>query len=110
MIPRQAPDERVELQFGAPGYGARHVAIIMDGNGRWAKQRHLPRAVGHKRGVETVREVVRAARHMGLEALTLYATTAPNAGQPKDVSHAMVLPPSGFRVSGGAPVSHAPSS
>ena len=45
----------------------------MDGNGRWAKKRHLPRAVGHKRGVEAVREVVRAARDMGLEALTLYA-------------------------------------
>jgi undecaprenyl diphosphate synthase len=58
--------------------GARHVAIIMDGNGRWAKARHLPRAVGHQRGVEAVREVVRAARDMGLEALTLYAFSTEN--------------------------------
>jgi undecaprenyl diphosphate synthase len=58
--------------------GARHVAIIMDGNGRWAKKRHLPRAVGHQRGLEALREVVRAAREMGLEALTLYAFSTEN--------------------------------
>ena len=57
---------------------ARHVAIIMDGNGRWAKKRHLPRAVGHQRGVEAVRTLVRAAREMGLEALTLYAFSTEN--------------------------------
>ncbi|MGC1271649.1 MAG: undecaprenyl diphosphate synthase family protein, partial [Croceibacterium sp.] len=44
----------------AHGHGARHVAIIMDGNGRWAKQRHLPRVMGHRRGVEAVRALVRA--------------------------------------------------
>ncbi len=58
--------------------GARHVAIIMDGNGRWAKKRHVPRVVGHQRGVETVRTLVRAAREMGLEALTLYAFSTEN--------------------------------
>ena len=58
--------------------GARHVAIIMDGNGRWAKKRHLPRAMGHQRGVEAVRTLVRAAREMGLEALTLYAFSTEN--------------------------------
>ncbi len=63
---------------------ARHVAIIMDGNGRWAKTRLLPRAVGHKRGVDAVREVVRAARHMGLEALTLYAFSSENWKRPED--------------------------
>jgi undecaprenyl diphosphate synthase len=63
---------------------ARHVAIIMDGNGRWAKKRHLPRAIGHKRGVEAVREVVRAARTMGLEALTLYAFSTENWRRPED--------------------------
>ena len=57
---------------------ARHVAIIMDGNGRWAKQRHLPRAEGHRRGVEAVRRVARAARTIGLEALTLYAFSTEN--------------------------------
>ena len=58
--------------------GARHVAIIMDGNGRWAKQRHLPRAMGHQRGVDAVRTLVRAARQMGLEVLTLYAFSTEN--------------------------------
>ena len=57
---------------------AKHVAIIMDGNGRWAKARHMPRAVGHQRGVEAVRNMVRAARDMGLEALTLYAFSTEN--------------------------------
>ncbi|MFN5779978.1 MAG: polyprenyl diphosphate synthase, partial [Novosphingobium sp.] len=64
-------------------HGARHVAIIMDGNGRWAKKRHLPRAVGHQRGVEAVRTVVRAAREMGLEALTLYAFSTENWNRPR---------------------------
>jgi undecaprenyl diphosphate synthase len=64
--------------------GARHVAIIMDGNGRWAKKRHLPRAVGHQRGVEAVRKLVRAARAMGLEALTLYAFSTENWRRPED--------------------------
>jgi undecaprenyl diphosphate synthase len=58
--------------------GARHVAIIMDGNGRWAKKRALPRAVGHQRGVEAVRRLVRAVEPMGLECLTLYAFSSEN--------------------------------
>ncbi|MEZ5693670.1 MAG: polyprenyl diphosphate synthase [Altererythrobacter sp.] len=57
---------------------ARHVAIIMDGNGRWAKRRMLPRAMGHKRGVEALREVVRGCRDLGLECLTLYAFSSEN--------------------------------
>jgi undecaprenyl diphosphate synthase len=56
----------------------RHVAIIMDGNGRWAKKRMLPRAIGHKRGVETVRNIVRAAGELGLETLSLYAFSSEN--------------------------------
>jgi undecaprenyl diphosphate synthase len=60
----------------------RHVAIIMDGNGRWAAARGLPREAGHRRGAEAVREVVRAAREAGLEALTLYAFSAQNWGRP----------------------------
>ena len=63
---------------------ARHVAIIMDGNGRWAKARHLPRVVGHQRGVEAVRKLVRAARDMGLDALTLYAFSTENWRRPED--------------------------
>ena len=63
---------------------ARHVAIIMDGNGRWAKKRHLPRALGHKRGVETVRDIVRAAGDLGLEVLSLYAFSSENWKRPED--------------------------
>lgn len=63
---------------------ARHVAIIMDGNGRWAKKRHLPRALGHQRGVEAVRRVVRGARELGLEALTLYAFSTENWRRPEE--------------------------
>ena len=75
---------------GGDGHGARHVAIIMDGNGRWAKARHLPRAVGHSRGVEAVRTLVRAARDMGLEALTLYAFSTENWQRPEDEVSALM--------------------
>lgn len=61
-----------------------HVAIIMDGNGRWAKQRHLPRLAGHRAGVEAVRRVTRAARAMGVEALTLYAFSSENWRRPEE--------------------------
>lgn len=69
---------------------ARHVAIIMDGNGRWAKQRHLPRVMGHRKGVESVRTLVRAARTMGLEALTLYAFSTENWRRPQDEVSALM--------------------
>uniref|UniRef100_UPI0035CB8B38 isoprenyl transferase n=1 Tax=uncultured Sphingomonas sp. TaxID=158754 RepID=UPI0035CB8B38 len=62
----------------------RHVAIIMDGNGRWAKKRHLPRFAGHQKGVEAVRRVARAARAMGIEALTLYAFSSENWRRPEE--------------------------
>lgn len=62
----------------------RHVAIIMDGNGRWAKKRMLPRALGHKKGVETVRDIVRAAGDLGLEVLSLYAFSSENWKRPED--------------------------
>ena len=61
----------------------RHVAIIMDGNGRWAKLRHLPRQAGHVAGVQAVRETVRAAVDLGLENLTLYAFSSENWKRPK---------------------------
>ncbi|KTR84209.1 UDP pyrophosphate synthase [Novosphingobium barchaimii] len=71
---------------------ARHVAIIMDGNGRWAKKRFLPRAMGHQRGVEAVRRVVKGAREFGLEALTIYAFSTENWRRPEDeVSDLMTL-------------------
>ena len=70
----------------------RHVAIIMDGNGRWARKRHLPRAAGHVAGVAAVRAVVRAAVDIGLENLTLYAFSSENWKRPHpEVSHLMGL-------------------
>ena len=59
-----------------------HVAIIMDGNGRWAKQRHLPRSAGHKAGVDALRQTVRAAGNLGLDYLTVYAFSSENWSRP----------------------------
>jgi undecaprenyl diphosphate synthase len=61
----------------------RHVAIIMDGNGRWAVRRGMPRIMGHKRGAETVRNVVEQCRKFGIEVLTLYAFSDENWGRPR---------------------------
>lgn len=61
-----------------------HVAVIMDGNGRWAKQRGLPRVEGHRNGVESVRAIVRAAGEVGVKYLTLYAFSVENWSRPKD--------------------------
>ena len=61
-----------------------HVAIIMDGNGRWAKQRHLPRVEGHRVGVESVRAVLRACGEFGIKYLTLYAFSVENWNRPQD--------------------------
>ena len=66
------------------GQRPRHVAIIMDGNGRWAKKRMLPRAMGHKKGVETVRKIVQAAGELGLDTLSLYAFSSENWKRPED--------------------------
>ena len=60
-----------------------HVAIIMDGNGRWAKKRVLNRVKGHEQGAETVRTVVRTSREIGIKALTLYAFSTENWQRPK---------------------------
>ena len=60
-----------------------HVAIIMDGNGRWAKERGLPRVMGHRRGVETVRETVRIAAEAGVQVLTLFAFSSENWSRPE---------------------------
>ena len=76
-----APDAR---ERPLPAHGARHVAIIMDGNGRWAKKRLLPRVAGHRAGVEAVRRVSRAALDLGLECLTIYAFSSENWKRPAD--------------------------
>jgi undecaprenyl diphosphate synthase len=71
----------------------RHIAIIMDGNGRWAKRRHLPRIAGHRKGVEAVRYVVETASRIHLPALTLYAFSAENFQRrpPTEISFLMKL-------------------
>jgi undecaprenyl diphosphate synthase len=78
MPARPEPVER------APANIPHHVAIIMDGNGRWAKQRGLPRIEGHRRGVETVRTTTFAARDLGVKVLTLYAFSVENWKRPQD--------------------------
>jgi undecaprenyl diphosphate synthase len=67
-----------------PAILPRHVAIIMDGNGRWAQRKGLPRVEGHRQGARSVRQIVRAAREVGLRALTLYAFSAQNWQRPTD--------------------------
>ena len=61
-----------------------HLAIIMDGNGRWAQQRHMPRIVGHQKGVESVRRTVEECCNLGVRHLTLYAFSSENWGRPED--------------------------
>ncbi len=69
-----------------------HVGIIMDGNGRWARKRGLPRVMGHKVGVESVRSVIRVARKVGIKYLTLYTFSSENWQRPKEeVSYLMQL-------------------
>lgn len=70
----------------------RHIAVIMDGNGRWARKRFLPRVAGHKRGVETVREMVKSCATLGVEYLTLFAFSSENWRRPpEEVSFLMGL-------------------
>lgn len=77
-----ASQAKPDIRHSAPVHGARHVAIIMDGNGRWAKKRFLPRIAGHRAGVEAVRRVARAALDLKLECLTLYAFSSENWKRP----------------------------
>jgi undecaprenyl diphosphate synthase len=76
-----------------PGQLPKHIAIIMDGNGRWAKRRHLPRIAGHRKGVESVRDVIQTASRIGLPAITLYAFSAENflRRPPTEISFLMKL-------------------
>ena len=76
----------VVAQLSAPAKASlpTHIAIIMDGNGRWAKARHLPRVEGHRNGVESVRACVRACGELGIKYLTLYAFSVENWNRPKD--------------------------
>ncbi len=67
-----------------------HLAIIMDGNGRWAQQRHLPRIVGHRKGIETVQAVIDECLTLGIRHLTLYAFSSENWGRPRDEVEALM--------------------
>ncbi len=70
----------------------RHVAVIMDGNGRWAKRQGLPRIMGHKRGVDALKELLRCCKDWGIEALTAYAFSTENWGRPlEEVDFLMTL-------------------
>lgn len=68
----------------------RHVAVIMDGNGRWATERGLPRTAGHEAGADSVREIVRACGELGIEFLTLYSFSTENWGRPEDEVDALM--------------------
>ena len=79
----QSAEEAALLAEVDPRRLPRHVAIIMDGNGRWARQRHLPRVAGHRAGARAVREVVEYSARLGLQALTLYAFSIENWKRPR---------------------------
>ncbi|HSR17899.1 MAG TPA: polyprenyl diphosphate synthase, partial [Ignavibacteriaceae bacterium] len=77
-------DQRIQEELKKSGEIPVHIAIIMDGNGRWARRRGLPRAAGHKIGIESVRDIVRACAQLGVQYLTLYTFSTENWKRPKD--------------------------
>lgn len=77
-------DSRIQEELKKSGEIPAHIAIIMDGNGRWARQRGLPRAAGHRTGIESVRDIVRACAQLGIRYLTLYTFSTENWKRPKD--------------------------
>jgi undecaprenyl diphosphate synthase len=81
-IPPGSPDEALARQVNFDQLPA-HIAIIMDGNGRWAAQRHLPRVEGHRAGIDSVRDVVESSARLGIEVLTLYAFSVENWKRPR---------------------------
>src|SRR5256885_2668560 len=90
-IPSGSPDEVLARQVNFEQLPA-HIAIIMDGNGRWAAQRHLPRVEGHRAGIDSVRDVVETSARLGIGVLTLYAFSVENWKRPRaEVSTLMML-------------------
>lgn len=77
-------DKKLQEELKKSGPIPEHIAIIMDGNGRWAKQRGLPRVAGHKKGVDTVKIIVEACAELGVKYLTLYTFSTENWKRPKD--------------------------
>jgi undecaprenyl diphosphate synthase len=91
VIPPGSPDEALTRQVNFDRLPA-HVAIIMDGNGRWAAQRHLPRVEGHRAGIDSVRDVVETSARLGIGVLTLYAFSMENWKRPRtEVNTLMTL-------------------
>src|SRR6202012_2431078 len=82
--------DTVQAAADQEGIPPRHVAIIMDGNGRWAKMRGLPRTAGHKRGAESVRNAVQAARKLGISYLTLFGFSSENWKRPEGEVRALM--------------------
>ena len=90
-MPPGSPDEALARQVNFEQLPA-HIAIIMDGNGRWAAQRHLPRVEGHRAGIESVRDVVETSARLGIDVLTLYAFSVENWKRPRtEVNTLMML-------------------
>jgi undecaprenyl diphosphate synthase len=83
--------ESMKKEILARGNVPRHVAVIMDGNGRWAKERGLPRIAGHRAAVESVRDVVRGAGALGVEVLSLFTFSIENWGRPREEVEALML-------------------
>ena len=83
-IKKTQSDNALQEELKRSGEIPTHIAIIMDGNGRWAKKRGLPRVAGHRRGVETVREIVEVCAEIGVKYLTLYTFSTENWKRPKD--------------------------
>ncbi len=77
-------DEKLQEELKNSGEIPQHIAIIMDGNGRWARKRGLPRVAGHKRGVDTVREITEACAEVGVRYLTLFTFSTENWNRPKE--------------------------
>src|SRR5262245_8707019 len=90
-LPPGSPDETLARQVRFDQLPV-HIAIIMDGNGRWAAQRHLPRVEGHRAGIESVRDVVETSARLGVGVLTLYAFSMENWKRPRaEVNTLMTL-------------------
>jgi undecaprenyl diphosphate synthase len=90
-MPPGSPDETLARQVNFEQLPA-HIAIIMDGNGRWAAQRHLPRVEGHRAGIDSVRDVVETSARLGIDVLTLYAFSVENWKRPRaEVATLMTL-------------------
>src|SRR5882762_7431228 len=81
-IPPGSPDEALAREIDFERLPS-HVAMIMDGNGRWAAQRHLPRVEGHRAGIDSVRDVVETSARLGIDVLTLYAFSMENWKRPR---------------------------